>query len=76
MLQRRLLLGGVGSVLILAASLVPTDMLRLSRPSKPLFFYLTPLYRVQNLLKDMEQAAVDGRMEGDSSSQPLGLLAT
>ena len=63
-MQRRLLIGGVVTVVVVALSLLPTDSLRLSRPSKPLFFYLVPLIRVQNLLKDLEAAAIDGKPEG------------
>lgn len=65
LLQRRLLIGGIGTILVVALSLLPTDSLRLSRPSKPLFFYLVPLVRVQALLKDLEGAAIDGRPEGE-----------
>ena len=51
-----------------AVSLLPTDFLRITKPSKPLFFYLTPLLRIQALLTDLEQAAVDGKADGESSS--------
>jgi A/G-specific adenine glycosylase len=44
-LQRRLLLGVLASVGLGAFALVPTQELQLSKPSKPLFFYLVPLLR-------------------------------
>ena len=48
--QRRLLIG-VGLTLALGAfALVPTDSLRLSKPSRPLYLYLIPLLRIQVLL--------------------------
>ena len=46
-LQRRLLLGVAATVALGAFALVPTDSLRLGKPSKPLFLYLIPLIRVQ-----------------------------
>ena len=46
-LQRRLLLGVVATVALGAFALVPTDSLRIGKPSKPLFLYLIPLIRVQ-----------------------------
>ena len=46
-LQRRLLLGVVATVALGAFALVPTDSLRLGKPTKPLFLYLIPLIRVQ-----------------------------
>lgn len=44
-LQRRLILGAVAAVGLGAFALVPTQQLQLSKPSKPLFFYLVPLLR-------------------------------
>lgn len=64
MLQRRLLIGTVLTVAVIGLSILPTDALRFARPSKPLFFYLTPLVRVQNLLDDLEQAGNDGNTDG------------
>jgi len=43
--QRRLILGAVVAVVLGAFALVPTGQLQLSKPSKPLFFYLVPLMR-------------------------------
>lgn len=43
--QRRLILGAVAAVGLGAFALVPTGELQLSKPSKPLFFYLVPLMR-------------------------------
>lgn len=51
---KRLVLGIVASVGLGALSLVPTETLNLARPQKPLFFYLTPLLRIQGLLKELE----------------------
>ena len=65
MLQRRLIIGVILTAVVAAISLLPTDFLRIAKPSKPLFFYLTPLVRIQALLKDLEQAAVDGEADGD-----------
>ena len=46
-MQRRLLIG-VGLTLALGAfALVPTDVLRINKPSKPLFMYIIPLLRIQ-----------------------------
>ena len=55
------------TVAVAGLSLLPTDALRFSRPSKPLFFYLTPLIRVQFLLEDLEKAANEGETDGESS---------
>lgn len=43
--QRRLILGLVAAAGLGAFALVPTQELQLSKPSKPLFFYLVPLLR-------------------------------
>lgn len=43
--QRRLILGAVAAVGLGAFALVPTQQLAVSKPSKPLFFYLVPLLR-------------------------------
>ena len=45
--KRRLLLGAVATLALGGFALVPTDYLRLVRPSKPLFLYLVPLLRVR-----------------------------
>lgn len=45
--QRRLLIGGVLTVALGAFALVPTDSLRIMKPTKPLFMYLIPLIRIQ-----------------------------
>ena len=70
-LQRRLLIGAVLTVAVAGLSILPTDALRFSRPSKPLFFYLTPLVRVQSLLEDLEKAANEGETDGESSQSTL-----
>ena len=45
--QKRLLLGlGLTAAAAIALALIPTAELR-GKPSKPLFFYLTPLVRIQ-----------------------------
>ncbi len=45
-LQRRVLIGVLGTAVLGAFALVPLEGLQ-SKPSKPLFYYLTPLIRVQ-----------------------------
>ncbi len=45
--QRRLLIGGILTVALGAFALVPTDSLRIMKPTKPLFMYLIPLIRIQ-----------------------------
>ena len=64
-MQRRLIIGTVVTLIAGGLSLLPTDALRFARPSKPLFFYLTPLVRVQSLLADLEKAAQDGETDGE-----------
>lgn len=49
--QRRLVIGILATVGLGAFALVPTDYLRISRPSKPLFLMLIPLVRVQARLR-------------------------
>ena len=46
MMQRRVLVGMLGTAVLGAFALVPLDGLQ-PKPSKPLFYYLTPLVRVQ-----------------------------
>ena len=72
-MQRRLIIGAVVTVIAAGLSVLPTDALRFSRPSKPLFFYLTPLVRVQSLLGDLEKAAQEGETDGQSLLQPSAL---
>lgn len=45
-IQRRVLIGSAAAAGLLAFSFVPTKDLRV-KPSKPLYFYLTALLRVQ-----------------------------
>jgi hypothetical protein len=45
--QRRLLIGVGLTVALGAFALVPTDALRIDKPSKPLYLYLIPLMRIQ-----------------------------
>jgi len=61
-IQRRLLLGLVGTAGLVAFALVPTEKLR-PRPSKPLFFYLAGIVRVQNQLGDLEALVADGEFD-------------
>ncbi|EFJ42976.1 hypothetical protein VOLCADRAFT_83434 [Volvox carteri f. nagariensis] len=49
--QRRLLIGGVLTLGLGAFALIPTEALR-PKPSKPMYFYLVPLLRIQELLVD------------------------
>lgn len=60
-MRKRLLIGGLATVALSAFALVPTDALRLSRPSKPLFFYLTPLVAARPLLAQAADAAAEAR---------------
>lgn len=48
-IQKRLLIGGVLSVGVLALAFIPTETFR-PKPRAPLFFYLVPLLRIQELL--------------------------
>ncbi|PNH12083.1 hypothetical protein TSOC_001022 [Tetrabaena socialis] len=48
-LQRRLLIGGVLGLGLGAFALIPTEALQ-PKPSKPMYFYLTPILRIQDLL--------------------------
>jgi hypothetical protein len=57
--QRRLIIGLVASLGLGAFALVPTEKLA-PAPSKPLFFYLTPLIRVQGLLEEVEKVVPEG----------------
>jgi len=60
--QRRLLIGVAASVGLAAFALVPTENFR-PRPSKPLFFYLTAVLRVQAQLKDLEALVADAEFD-------------
>ncbi|KAL0055531.1 hypothetical protein WJX82_001534 [Trebouxia sp. C0006] len=57
--QRRLLIGIGLTGAAVALALVPTAELR-GKPSKPLFFYLTPLVRIQQLLIQAQDLASNG----------------
>ncbi|KAL3154144.1 hypothetical protein ABBQ32_013670 [Trebouxia sp. C0010 RCD-2024] len=56
---KRLLLGLGLTAAAGALALIPTADLR-GKPSKPLFFYLTPLVRIQQLLSKADDLAVNG----------------
>jgi hypothetical protein len=60
--QRRLLIGIGASAALGAFALVPTEKLQ-PAPSKPLFFYLVPLLRVQGLLVEAEKIIPVGDYE-------------
>ena len=60
-LSRRLLLGGVGTALFVALSLIPDAD---GPPAKPLFFYIVPLLRVQALLPRAEAVVADADWGG------------
>jgi A/G-specific adenine glycosylase len=57
--QRRLAIGIGLSVVLGAFALVPTEKLQ-PPPSKPLFFYLVPLIRTQEILKEVIDILPDG----------------
>eukprot|EP00798_Chlamydomonas_sp_ICE-L_P024700 gene24700-10335_t len=50
-IQRRLLLGGLGSVVLAALSMIPDSTLQF-KPDKPMYFFLVPLLRSKGLLED------------------------
>uniref|UniRef100_A0A7S0WMP1 Uncharacterized protein n=1 Tax=Pyramimonas obovata TaxID=1411642 RepID=A0A7S0WMP1_9CHLO len=56
---RRLLIGLGGVAAFIAIANIPDKEVR-PKPSKPLFFYLVPLVRVQNLLPDLEATVKSG----------------
>lgn len=58
--KRRLLLGLLASAGLGAFALVPTQQLQIGKPSKPLFFYLVPLLRSQQLLVEAERLVPEG----------------
>ncbi|KAL4424061.1 hypothetical protein ABPG75_001362 [Micractinium tetrahymenae] len=58
--KRRLVLGLVAAAGLGAFALVPTQELQLAKPSKPLFFYLVPLLRSQQLLVEAERLVPEG----------------
>jgi A/G-specific adenine glycosylase len=57
--RRRLLQGALATAALAAFALVPTRALRIGAPSKPLFFYLVPLVRALDQLRDLEPAVED-----------------
>jgi hypothetical protein len=57
--RRRLLQGALATAALAAFALVPTRALRVGAPSKPLFFYLVPLVRALDQLRDLEQPVED-----------------
>ena len=59
-LQRRVLIGVLGAAAIGALALVPLDSLQ-PKPSKPLFYYLTPLVRVEVRLLHMHTLYFSGK---------------
>ncbi|KAI8465048.1 MAG: hypothetical protein J3K34DRAFT_95919 [Monoraphidium minutum] len=61
-IKKRVLLGGAATAALLAFALVPTKDLRL-KPSKPLYFYLTALVRVQEQLVAMRELVEDGQWD-------------
>lgn len=60
---RRLAVGVVLGAAALAFGLTPTEELNLSRPQKPLFFYLVPLVRVRDLLTELEEPVQEARFD-------------
>lgn len=57
--RRRLLQGALATAALAAFALVPTRALRLGAPAKPLFFYLVPLVRALDQIRDLEPAVED-----------------
>ena len=62
--QRRLVIGIGAAAGLGAFALIPTEYLSLTKPSKPLFFYLSPLVRVEALLAEAA-AAIEAGNKGD-----------
>jgi hypothetical protein len=60
--KRRLIIGTVLSAGLGAFALIPTEKLQ-PPPSKPLFFYLVPLLRVREILKEIVTVIPDGKYE-------------
>lgn len=60
--KRRLLIGTVLSAGLGAFALIPTEKLQ-PPPSKPLFFYLVPLLRSQEILREIVRVIPDGNYE-------------
>lgn len=60
--QRRLIIGIAATAALGAFALIPTEKLQ-PAPSKPLFFYLVPLLRVQELLVEAEKIIPGGDYE-------------
>ncbi len=60
--QKRLVLGTLVSIGLAAFALVPTKELR-PKPSKPLFFYIVPLIRIQDLLNESKSIIEDANWE-------------
>lgn len=61
-IQRRLLIAGLLSAGALALALIPTDALA-PKPQKPLYFYLVPLLRIQDLLNECDQIIQDAEWD-------------
>eukprot|EP01024_Parvocaulis_polyphysoides_P052065 TRINITY_DN5128_c0_g1_i3.p2 TRINITY_DN5128_c0_g1~~TRINITY_DN5128_c0_g1_i3.p2 ORF type:complete len:357 (-),score=39.57 TRINITY_DN5128_c0_g1_i3:230-1216(-) len=59
--NKRILIGGILSAAFVALALIPSDNFQILKPSKPLFFYLVPIIRVQELLKGAETLILDGK---------------
>ena len=57
--RRRLLQGALATAALAAFAVVPTRALRLGAPAKPLFFYLVPLVKALDQLRDLETAVED-----------------
>ena len=58
-IKRRLLLGGAGTLGLLALAQIPTEDLG-GKASKPLFFYLVPVVSSLRVLDELEQEVTDG----------------
>eukprot|EP00955_Chlamydomonas_euryale_P017181 183322-Chlamydomonas_euryale.AAC.6 len=56
--QRRLLIGLGGAAVLGAFALVPTQSMRL-KPPKPMYFYVVPLLRIQELLVECKPVIED-----------------
>lgn len=60
--QRRLLIGGALTLALGAFALVPTEALKV-KPPKPMYFYIVPLLRIEDLLKESKAIIEDAQWD-------------
>ena len=57
--SKRGVLGLLAGVAAVAFAFVPNDALYVSKPTNPMYFYLVPLLRVADILRDLQPAVAD-----------------